>query len=347
MVPAIAIPTVLAEGLLFFRRALTIKRFGSTVSSIVSNFDAGMIDELRNHRSVVGEDAFYFLLGKLTIERFRADLKLPPYSDKDVTLITAKAMINPVVLSSSVDVNTSISSFGYALGRELQLHDEATYDNINDVMMRMSTGFSVIDPVYDYFTNISSIPSKLLTTLSSLGMDTDELKSIHTDFSNRTRLKQWEDSLQYAASESGPIHKLSTFLGYVLLGSRSVRISELEDITITSGPDGCSLNISFLPQSQYLPYTKPNIIDIRGITKEMVDSASRRSMLNRGYVIDTDTREWIKLEDTTVTKDPSTGGFQFESAVKSSVESVLSSRLEHKLSVFSRAANIAAIKAKK
>lgn len=346
MIPAVAIPTVIAEGLLYFRRALTLIRMGNKVESLANTIDSLTVDDLRHHRSVVGEDAFFLMLGRETIIKLRRDLGLEPYTERTIVIVVSKAMVNPVVLTASVDVNTSVVAFGYALGRELQQHDEETYDQINKLMVRMNSGFVVSDPVFSYLSDIETIPHSLSSVLTDLGISLPELTQVHKEFKNGIRLHQWESALAKVIGAGGAIHKLSTFLGYVLMGAKSVKNDQRTYVDITSGPDGFALNTGFLPQMRSLPYVREDIVDIRGITKEMVDSASRRSMLNRGYILDGTSKEWIKLENSRVDTDNDTKETSFASAIQNTAENILTQRLEHKTTVLQRAANIKRIRLK-
>lgn len=346
MVPLLAIPATIAEGLLYFRRALTVYRVANQAAGVANTLDSLLTDDLRNHQSVIGEDAFFLLLGRETIIQFRSDLKKGPMSEKDLNFIVLSAMVNPVVQSASVDVNTSVAAFGHALGQELQLYDESTYDDIGKLLVMMDSGFAVKDPVLDYLTHVDHFPQALKTVLIGLGVNEQEIENLKDQVKNDVRTLEWRTMLEKVNSTTSAVHKLSTFLGYLAIGSKSVRTSFNDDITVTSGPDGLSLSTSFLPQSKSFPYKKESLSDIRGITKEMVDSASKRSMLDRGFVSTPD--GWTKVERTTIVKDAEDGDdYQFTNALKSNATSIISKRLEHKLTALSRLTRIKAIRSMK
>lgn len=339
MIPAVVVPELVAEALLFFRRALTVFRVANTAQNVSESLDSLLKTELRDHRSVVGEDAFFFLLGKQLLSRpeFARKTKL---IDKQINAIVYDALTNPVFTSASADVKSTSLNFLYALGMEWALQEPAAVAIMTNSLNNIHQSFTYKDPMMDYFQSVSDVSASQQKILTELGVKPDEMKNIISSYKEGSFTSSWTNTLKKLGSTGTPVYKLHTAIGVMLAGAKAVEIRGLIEIPITADADhqfAFNLSSGYLQRGGYKDMPRETITDFRSITKEMVDQASANVMKQRGYVkVD---KEWQPLAETKIEKDDDNETIFSNAASLSAVASVAQT-LESKSRALSRLAKI-------
>jgi hypothetical protein len=331
------LPEVLAEGLLFIRRALTIYRIGHRIASASDAIDTLTIDQIRHHQSVIGDDLYLFLIGRLSVENVRRTLSLPPLPKRSLDYIALSALVNPTYTRTSPDVSSKVLGYLQALGQEWQVFDHDCYDQLVAYINAMDVNVVIEDPVYEYFKNLNSVPGELDSLAKDLGASEPELKVILSGIKDNVRTERWTRSISDAEARGQSIYKMHTAFAIMATGAR-VELPKGEAFLSTTSDvpqQTLNLNSSFLMKAVNPTSHTAVFPDMRSITKEMVDQASREVMTHKGYV-EGERGRFEKLEKSTLDKDEDGASSIFVSQLTGSASDELAARAETKARVFSR-----------
>lgn len=345
---AIYLPAVLAEGLLYFRRALTIYRVANTVATAADTIDSLIGDKLRNHQGVLGDDAYLYLLGREIIPAINKAAhphNYTPYDDRRIDYIVLSALINPDYQRSSPDVVSTIIAFLHALGQEWQHEDDTIYDSLIVLVNSMPKNVVVQDPVHQFLTNVDSVPGSLSSVIRNLGTKDPELASILLSIKDKVRTNIWTSAIEFAKTSKTPIYRLQTGLGYILAGASSEMPRGQDYLPVTSEQPSHSLCLSssFLMKAINPLVIHERLPDVRSITKEMVDLASKSIMKHKGYVQE-GRGDYTLLEKSKIIIDEESKGandtFAWTSQAEAGALTQLLTHSESKLRSYSRLARI-------
>lgn len=336
MIPAIVIPEVLAEALLFFRRALTVYRVTNAATSIAGTVDSLLHNELRNHRDIEGEDAFFYILGSQFLSRpeFNKENKI---TDRQKHKIILDTLINPVFTSASVDVKSKTVNFLYSLGMEWANVDQAASEIMSKSLASIGSRFTYSDPMQDYFSTFSKLSSQTVLILENLGIKSKELTAVVENYKDKKFTAGWDNLILKLSNSKTPIYKLHTAVGTMLTGAQAVEVKGLIDIPVTGRPASMfslSITSAYMQKGGYKESGRSQLPEFRSITKEMVDQASANIMEQRGFVkVD---NKWQPLAESVVAPVDKDGNQEFINNSQLTVLANVASTLENKTRALSR-----------
>lgn len=335
MVPILALAEVLAEGLVYFRRATTVYRVTRGINTVGEVIDDLTSDNLRHHRVVHGDDAYLWLLGRGMISTvYRSTLATPP-SDKILTDVPLNALINNSFISSSPDAKSMIISYLYALGSEWQKADDDAFNKMKNVIDGIDTYFQVEDPVYSLFTDIDKLPSDLTEPIIALGVTELEMNNLIDSFKEGHMSNEWSNALNQAA-DGKPSYKVESALGTMIQGAKSVLPLTMTAIPFAAEQPtlGFSLNSGYM-YKQVPDFTRSPVIKSGvSITREQTDQMSRLTMESRGYTFDKG--KWIKIENSVIEDPSEEGPGGLVASGSAALADQLAGRMENKLNAMAR-----------
>jgi len=296
----VALIEVLEEGMVLFRQVLSVYQTVDTakdIQSIVNGIDS---DEYRHHRNVFGEEVYLFILGRETIRRLLPD-RLIVQDDIDKLVLYSIYVL--LARGPSASAQTLLVNYGHTLGQSFQVELDEFADYADDYLSDTTGPFVLNDPVLTYIKTVDYVvPIPVQAIFDSLGVTSSRWESIVKAVKNTNLAERWLSLLETIPNKGVKPHKTQTFIGIILQGALSVRITPQEPIRFLSGVDGFYLSTNSLLSPEPLTVTRDKLSDDRGITQEMINSASIASMINRGYV-QTQTKEWVPIELTKTVTD--------------------------------------------
>lgn len=337
MIPILALAEVLVEGLVYFRRATTVYRVSRGVNTIASMIDDLTSDNLRKHKTVKGDDAYMWLLGRGMMSNvYKNSMRNPP-TENVLTVIPLQALINNNFISTSPDAKSMINSYLYALGAEWQKFDDDAFTLMKDVIDSIDDSFQVEDPVYSLFKDIDILPNDYAEPIYQLGISAEEMNVVIKGFKdpNSTMALAWTTALE-RAGDGKPSYKVESALGIMIQGAKSVM-----PLTQTAIPFAAELpDLGFSLNSGYMYKQVPEVVHHEpiksglSITKEQTEAMSRTTMESRGFIYDKG--KWIKIENTQHQKETDEGPEGLVASGGVAIMDQLSGRLETKLNAMAR-----------
>jgi hypothetical protein len=297
MIPA-AVVEVLTEGLMFIRRALSLYNKVENATTVIDSITESFDDELRHHRSVLGEELYLFILGRETIRQVAPPQAIP---SSDTDQIVLEAIQQHMMTSTSADLRSTVVSFASALGQAAQDANYRFADWCEESLQHGQRSYQLVDPVYDFFVaNGSATPEPIVPILEALGVARTAWQYICNSVEDSMISKGWRISLESAPNRVQP-YRHQTFVGLVLRGALSVKQDVENFIPATVGDAAIAIDASYIKSGERIVPAPPMFSDSRSITKEMIDATSRRIMASRGYV-NTDTG-YAHVSETSMEKD--------------------------------------------
>jgi hypothetical protein len=264
------------------RRALTIynKVQGSIkkIEQVASILD----DELKSHKTVIGEELYLFILGRETLLQVFKDKQVINRSEID--RITMYALYAHMASRNSVDVSSVIVSFAHHLGQIAQTYEPSFTSHARTALMSDDGKYVLKDPVLTYLANNKgSIPTAEKAICESFGIDKAQWQSLAEAAVESILSIEWR-TMATELPKHLKIVPGQTFIGLVLRGANSVAHENTPAIQLTIGPDAIGICTASLMTPSPFIARRQTLPDIRVITKEMIDVASQESMYSRGFV---------------------------------------------------------------
>lgn len=261
-------------------------------------------DDLRNHRSVIGEQVYLFIIGRETVKNIiPAESSTSEMIDKLVLFSIYQTETN----RASLDASATITDFAHHLGQTFQTRYDRFADWCKKFLQDGGSQFQLSDPALSFIeAGQGIVPEPTMKTFEILGVDRTKWSALTEAVKNDFHSHRWVDLLDEIPQSGRNPHKNQTFTGLILRGALTIDKEETSSIRITSGPDGLSLSLDVLSRPQPLTTPKESFSDLRGITKEMVDTRSRRSMIERGFVKTRD-GDWLHITEVREETDKDTG----------------------------------------
>lgn len=340
MYPLLALAEVLTEGLVYYRRAITVQRVANTASEVYEIVDSLTSDNLRKHRSVPGDDAYLWLLGHTLIAHIAKRTDGPYPTEKVLTNVPLAALTNNSFVMTSPDAKSMTTSYLYALGAEWQDADDDAFTRMKQLLDSIGVLFTINDPVYTLFTEIDVLPVEFENPITQLGVTRDELNRVITQFKTSDMAKVWTEAVNKGASDGITTYKVESAIGIMMTGARSRLPLTSTEIPLNARyPNlGFSLNAGYLFKETPLNVHHENIAQGVSITKEQIEQMSKQTMAAKGYV--NANGAWIKVEAAKYVPASGEGSKLVEEAfstqVTASIASQLAARAETKLSAMAR-----------
>lgn len=293
----VAILEVLEEGLLLFRRFLSVVNGAESAAGKLGliNNQADLYDQqLKSHFSLPGEEVYLFILGREILKEV-----LPNDTFTETTIIddlVLTALASSTNDRTSNDTSTVIIDFAYKLGQLVQTQEDDFCRYCEEYIGASHELAVVEDPVIRYLQVQDGIPdAKVVAVASILSFPTHGLSRIWASRENDPAVAYWVNYSETLVDKQSLVAKSQTFVGYLLIGAQSMIKRSISSIAVTSGPDGMSLSLLSLVKPTPFLFKRERISDIRTVTPQMVQMVNIAEMQRRGYV-ETDTREWIRKD---------------------------------------------------
>lgn len=279
----IAVAEVLAEGLVYFRRILSLYDASKKALKITDMASALFDKEIRYHRTILGEDAYFFILGRRVINWLYRSGNI---EHGLIDVIVLKAIYQSLSNRPTADAKSCVIEFAYDLGQQLQLEFGDCYERCQDYLSSGDGTFVLKDPVYDeLISGPRGLPAPTEKILLALGVPITSWTLLVDNVSSGRVASDWLSSI--SVYDYSPVvgHRNSNFIGLIARGASSAMYNTSDlSVDIVEGPDALSLSLMLLPRAKPSVLGREPITDNRGITRQMVDSASLMSMANRGFV---------------------------------------------------------------
>ena len=301
--PATALLPLLEEGLVFFRRALAVYHMYGNLSHVASFHDALPDNELRHHKSIMGEEAYLFLLGRATVKAI-ADVnhdKTIPLEDRMNQIDTGVllAIKEYLEIRTSNDARTCVVEYAHALGQVFQLMDDEFATRCRVYLTDPSGSYTLEDPVLKLIADPNrQVPSTSLGILSDLGVGPNEWALITSPEAAAFLGEKWNETLSDLPTSMAKPHKSQTFVGLILRGASTMAKVCESDLPILGGRDAISLSMFGLIRPVPQPFQRVLLRPDHTITQEMVVSMSNSVMSQKGWVFVPDDRCWMPASDT-------------------------------------------------
>lgn len=343
MYPILALAEILTEGLVFYRRAATVYRVANAVEGVSDMIDSLTGDKLRYHTSVKGDDAYLWILGKnLMTSIYKAVDQTPP-DDKQVINVPLNALIHNQFIMTSPDAKSMINSYLYALGAEWQKSDDQAFSKMFNLIDSVNDKFTVIDPMYIFFSQKLSVTKAEANIMDELGMNPQTFKELQKAFDNGNMALKWKQALTRTAQDGKPIYKVETAIGIMMDGAKSVLPLTATEIPFSTErlDKGFSLNAGYLYKTVPTFVHPETIARGKSITKEMADMMSNSVMEGKGFVR-VEGGKWKQLDETKIEKRKVGSDKNAEEVptfvenATATVTSNLAERVEGKLSAMAR-----------
>lgn len=312
----LAIPAVIAEGLVFIRRAIVTYRLTKSMVDPDDQIHLLVQKGLKNHFMVKGEEFYLYLVGERIISTIYDFNKVKPsirLDEDQIQAVVIKTLADPSFLMSSVDVNSIVSSFAVALGMQWQDADNNADDYLVKLLTSDSDDADISDVVRKYLASDDDVPERIFTLAHRLGLVPEELSFIITllkgDNDHAKTLTSWEIAETSFVGQGVPLFKASTFQSFMLMGAQSRSVIERSDVIAVPGVDGIALSMSYLPRGQSAPYKPDSYPDVVSITSEQIKSVSDRIMALQGMVYSDSSKAWIPLSQAEIKETDEDGVF--------------------------------------
>jgi hypothetical protein len=296
----VALLELLEEGIILFRRILNTYDKIERISDVFSSISDVLREDLRSHYSIEGEEVYFFILGRETVRRVIPE----GYADQeDVDRLTLFSLYQAIESRNSVDAKSCLVDFATALGQTFQ----SSYSSFNDwcfnYLEDKQATFSMEDPVLSFIQNNQRlIAEPVASVFEGLGVDKKAWGLLVDSVVKGKTSKTWINKLDSLSRAKSRPHKTQTFLGLIMRGANAVSRPVNLGVPILTGRDYFGLSLNSLIRPEPLRYRKEAIINNKGITNELVQSQSIRTMKARGYIKLAD-GEWV--HGTEVTEQPS------------------------------------------
>lgn len=312
----LAIPAVIAEGLVFIRRAIVTYRLTKSMVDPDDQIHLLVQKGLKNHFMVKGEEFYLYLVGERIISTIYDFNRVEPsirLDEDQIQAVVIKTLADPSFLMSSVDVNSIVSSFAVALGMQWQDADNNADDYLVKLLTSDSEDADISDVVRKYLASDDDVPERIFNLAHRLGLMSEELAFIITllkgDNDHAKTLTSWEIAETSFVGQGVPLFKASTFQSFMLMGAQSRSVIERSDVIAVPGVDGIALSMSYLPRGQSAPYKPDFYPDVVSITSEQIKSVSDRIMALQGMVYSDSSKAWIPLSQAEIKETDEDGVF--------------------------------------
>jgi hypothetical protein len=290
----VALVELLEEGLVFFRRALALHSTYGKISGIADLFTRASDDDLRHHKSIKGEEVYFFILGRETV---RSVMTQHLAEQKVIDGLVLQSLYSALETRTSADAASCIIEFAHMLGQTFQIRFPDFMDQCNDYLSHGPNDYTLADPVLSFLQlDDTIIPEPTQRVFTDLQVDPSTWSDLVANVKHGKIVGPWIHALSSIPAKGIRPHKTQTFIGLILRGAASVAHDDVPSIPITQGPDGMSLSLGTLTRAEPMMVTRSLPKDTRSITTEMIQATSIRMTMARGFV-KTDNEGWIHVSE--------------------------------------------------
>lgn len=280
----VALIPVVAKGLVYFRRALTIYRMVEEGDKIVNLLSIQTNSDLIHHRLVAGENGYLFLLGKAIVSNLETQDRDKLIPAKDIEDLILTTLVHPLFIQSSPDAQSRLNAFLYALGAVLQRRESDTYSVLTRYMDELHGLVTITEPVYDMLTSEADIlTNSTVEIFEATGMTKQEATwLIERVKTSDSILDPWFAASQKATEVNPRFHKSSLILATMLEGAKLLVSTRTIGIKIAKGTSPLTLNTSFLIENPVSTPPSPSTIRSINLSRAMVDAYERQWLTKKG-----------------------------------------------------------------
>jgi hypothetical protein len=293
MNPYVVLLEGIIEALVYIRRALAVVRYTSDALDVTQEIVETFNKRIRYKETVVGEEAYLFILGFETIKKMQL---CPLLDDVGKAELTAAAVVELKSQHHSSDAATVSLLFAETLGRMAQRIDPSTHSLINAYLNREGAKYTSSDPVFTrLLKKDNSLPAGLADFIVAMGLPLYEWGALVSYSQGRINSSTWADKVYGPPGKARRIYHEHTFEGAMLRGADSVRLKTAGAISFTLGSDSLRMSTVGLCRPGVTTMRREFLDSSVYITLEMSRLQSEAVMISRGY-IKTTNGDYVKAE---------------------------------------------------